>query len=170
MATTETEIFQVLEDGLRRAAEDCRDLAWHPRRGHVYLRFRAALKGVEGAATQAYWWRGFDARWLEVAKLAGWAQDRAGDWLRGAIKIRDAEGDAATLYTGGSKAMRREADKRFKRLADLLSYFHGQAVRGRTMATGRSGPIVPPPLPGPHRDTIPVGWRRGPAGLALPPQ
>lgn len=156
--TTEIEIFDCLATNLRKAAEDCRLLAWHPRRGFVYARFIKALGLVEGACRQAYYWRDFDARWLMLALKMHEAQKRAGNWLRD--------------YT--SKDGRKVAHPMFVKLGDVLDEAYRLAMRVKTMATFRIGPIMPEPLPGPHRDSrpaqvmLPTGYRVTPGGILLP--
>lgn len=148
---TEPEIFGCLRENLRVAAEDCRSLAWHPRRGLVYARFSRSLGLVEGACRQAYYWRGYDARWLILAQKMAEAQKRAGDWVR----------DYA------SKDGRKEAHPMFQKLAEVLEYALSLADRTQTMATYRVGPIMPPTLEAPHRDTRPVQVIT-PGGIILP--
>lgn len=150
-ALTEQEIFDCMAENLRLAAEDCRKLAWHPRRGFVYDHFRQCLQLVEGACRQAYYWRDFDSRWLDIGKTMHWAHERAGDWIRSLP----------------SKEGRKVAHPRFQKLSELLTSWHQEAQGVRTMATFRSGPIMPETLPGPHRDTKPVQVMR-PSGLIVP--
>jgi hypothetical protein len=164
-ALTEVEIFGCLGDNLRRAAEDCRLLAWHPSRGRIYDRFRASLKLVEGACRQAYYWRDYDARWLYLGKTMHEAHERAGNWIRGPI-ITGPEGES--VYTGGSKDARKVAHPKFQKLAEELEHIHKLTERVRVMATFHSGPILPAPEPGPHRDTRPVQVMT-PGGILLPP-
>jgi hypothetical protein len=163
-ALTETEIFGCLSENLRIAAEDCRKLAWHPRRGLVYNRFRQSLQLAEGACKQAYYWRDYDSRWLDLGRIMHWAHERAGDWIRGPI-VNVAGG---TLYTGGSKESRKAAHPRFQKLAEELEHMHRTTEQVKTLATSRSGPILPEVVPGPHRDTRPVQVMT-PGGIILPP-
>lgn len=163
--TTETEIFGILSDSLKSAAEDCEKLAWDPRRGWIYDRFRKSLKAIEGACRQAYYWRDYDARWLQLGRLAPFVHERSGRWLRGnAILLPD----GAVTYTGGSIAGRKRAQPEFAWLANKLREMHAIAERIRTAATGRIGPILPGALPEPHRDTRPVQVLT-PGGILLPP-
>ena len=156
--TTEQEIFSCLSENLRLAAEDCEKLAWDPRRGWTYNRFRKSLKLVEGAAQQAYYWRNYDARWLQLRFLTAGVHKRAGHWLRN-TPTKDARDQAHPI---------------FAKLAETLRAAHYHAERVRTAATGKLGPILPPELPGPHREVRPVqvllpgGPRVTPGGIILP--
>lgn len=150
-ALTEPEIFSCLTENLRLAAEDCRVLAWHPRRGLVYARFCKSLKLVEGACRQAYYWRDYDSRWLYLGLKMEETHRRAGNWLR--------------EYT--SKDGRKVAHPLFIKLADVLEAAYRDAERVRTMATFRVGPILPAIGPDPHRDTRPVQVMT-PGGIILP--
>lgn len=146
--TTETEIFAVMADNLKIAAENAAQLAWHPRRGFLYDDFRKALKLVEGACRQAFYWRDYDGRWLAIGRLCAFAHQRAGDWLRNSPSV----------------AMRKIAQPEFSKLAEILRRMQRDTDKIRTMATGKRGPIMPVELPGPHRDTKPVQVK----GLILP--
>lgn len=128
-ALTELEIFDCMSDNLRIAADRCRKLAWHPRRGFVYNEFRQALERVEGACRQAYYWRNYDARWLYLGNQMEEAHRRAGGWLRELP----------------SKDGRKVAHPMFQKLADVLDAAHKAADRLRTQATLRAGPILPKP-------------------------
>lgn len=149
---TEAEIFGLLSDNLREAAEQTAVLAWHPRRGMVYNRLRMALKQCEGCCRQAYYWRNYDARWLLMEKQIAWLRNRCGDWLR----------DSPTVQK------RTEAHPEFQRLAELLRKMHYDAQYIRSAATGVPGPVLPVVREGPHRDVRPVGWRETASGLVLP--
>lgn len=148
---TESEIFDCLAENLRLAAEDCRVLAWHPRRGFVYARFCQELQLVEGACRQAYYWRDWDSRWLTLGLKMNEAHQRAGNWLRD--------------YT--SKAGRKVAHPMFQKLAEVLEAAYRQCERVRTMRTNHFGPIMPAEMSGPHRDTRPVQVMT-PGGIILP--
>lgn len=150
--TTEAEIFGVLSENLRLAAEDCEKLAWDPRRGFVYDGLRKRLKLIEGAARQAFYWRDYDARWLQLRFLVQGVHKRAGHWLR----------------NSATRDERKVAHPRFAKLAECLRAAYYNAERIRTAATGRLGPILPAQLPGPHRDTRPVQVKT-PGGIILPP-
>lgn len=156
--TTEVEIFGLLSDNLRWAAEGCADLAWNPRRGMVYNRLRTALKECEGCCRQAYYWRNYDARWLQMKLQIAWLRTRCGDWLRDSPSVQ----------------RRKVAHPEFQRLSALLRGMHADAEHIKNAATGVAGPLLPAVLPDPHRDTRPVqvavppGWRETRSGLALP--
>lgn len=148
-ALTEREIFSCLAENFALAAENAGKLAWNPRRGFIYAEFLKEIRLIEGACTQASTWRE-DSRWLRIGMMMGEVHRRAGAWLRGSR----------------TKEERKEADKRFKKLADNLRMFAREAEDLRDRATGRVGMILPEPLEGPHRDTRPVqvmtpGFRRG---------
>lgn len=154
--TTELEIFGLMADNLLEAAEQAKDLAWHPRRGMVYNRLRTALKQCEGCCRQAYYWRNYDARWLMVEKQIAWIRSRIGDWLRDSPSVQK----------------RKEMHPRFKMLSEQLRKMHYDAERIRTAATGILGPVLPAVLEGPHRDTrpvhVPIGFRELSSGLVVP--
>jgi hypothetical protein len=156
--TTEVEIFGVIADNLRSAAEECAKLAWDPKRGMIYNHLRTSLKLVEGGMRQLYYWRNYDSRWLFMEKQIAWLRNRCGDWLR----------DSPTVQR------RKAAHPEFRRLADLLRKMHVDALHIRDAATGVPGPLLPQPLAGPHRDARPVqvalppGWRETAAGLVVP--
>ncbi|MGA9315580.1 MAG: hypothetical protein WBV77_13250 [Solirubrobacteraceae bacterium] len=161
---TEGEIFSLLSDSLRLAADRCRKLAWHPRRGHQYNEFRQALEKVENACRMAYYWRNYDARWLYLAMQMPEIHRRAGNWIRGKA-IRGPDG--VPVYDGGSKGIRQVAHPMFAKLAEMLEKAHRDADRLKTMATFRVGMILPKPLPGPHRDTKPIQVIT-PGGVIIP--
>lgn len=150
MAITEQTVFECLSDNLRMAAEDCRKLAWHPKRGFVYDHMRRSLKLVEGACRQAYYLRDYDARWLYLGLQMEEAHKRAGNWVR----------DLA------SKDGRKVAHPLFQKLAEVLEKAHQDCERIRTTATGKIGPILPAPEPL-HRETRPVQVKT-PGGIILP--
>lgn len=124
----------------------------------VYNRLRAALKECEGCCRQAYYWRNYDARWLQMKLQIAWLRNRCGDWLRDSPSIQK----------------RKEMHPRFKQLSELLRKIHYDAEHIRTAATGMPGPVLPAVLEGPHRDTRPVqvmvpsGWCETPGGIVLP--
>ena len=163
--TGEHEILVLLSDHLKKAAEDCEHLAWHPRRGHIYLRFRKALTEVAGCCEQLYYYRNYDARWLALGELSVFVLQRSGNWLRGDRIV--APNGSAAVWTGGSVEHRKKAQPQFKCLAEKLRQFHHDMQRIRDLATGRLGPILPPVLEGPHRDTRPVQVLT-PGGIILP--
>jgi hypothetical protein len=155
-ALTEAEIFDCLTDNFKRAANLCEQLARNPRRGPIYRELRTSLKLIEGACRQASAWRE-DTRWLKIGLLMADAHKRAGDWLRG---VKMANGGRMKLAEGHLHPC-------FLGLADNLRAGARKAEEFRHAATGRAGMILPTVQHGPHRDTVPVGWRR-PSGLIVP--
>ena len=157
-ALTETEIFDCMRTSLKAAAECCDELARTPLKGPVYDRLRKELKLIEGCCRQASAWRE-DTRWLPIGLMMHEVHDKAGNWLRGwkhpenGQRIKFAEGQRNPLFV---------------KLGENLRALSTVAENLRTKATGRVGMILPKPLPGPHRDTRPVGFRQSPSGLILP--
>ena len=139
-----------MADNLRIASDRCRKLAWHPRRGWIYNEFRQSLELVEGACRQACAWRA-DTRWLMLGLKMAEAHRRAGGWLRDLP----------------SKQGRQVAHPLFQKLADVLDDAHKQADRLRTMATLRSGPILPEVQSVIRTQGRPVQVSTG--GIILPP-
>lgn len=160
-ALTETEIFDRLTSSFKLAAELCEDLAKTPVGGQTYDRFRKELRLIEGCCKQAAAWRE-DSRWLPIGVMMSQCHQKAGDWLRG-LKLDD--GTRVKIANGQLHPM-------FLKLAENLRGFAALAERTRTSATGRTGIILPDMLPGPHRDTVPVGYRAPPkvtpGGILLP--
>jgi hypothetical protein len=138
----EREIIDCLRENLALAAANCDRLA-AGQRGPIYRQLRDQLRRVEGAARQLSAWRG-DTRWLRVGLQMAEAQRRCGEWLR-----------------------KHEPAWRFQRLAQALRTGEIAAHHLETARTGRSGPILPKPLPAPHRDTRPVAVVL-PSGLIIP--
>lgn len=136
---TEVEIFSLLAHNLRSVADKCQVLAWHPRRGHVYLAFIRECNEIEGCCRQAAAHRE-DARWLAIGMQISEARKRAGWWIRG-LPSRDGRSAAHRLFLGLAEALKR------------MAY---DCDRLRTMATGKLGLILPEIPEGPHRDTRPV--------------
>ena len=160
-ALTEVEIFDCLKTNLRLAAQSCDKLAVSPRKGPTYVKLREELRLVEGACRQAAFWRGGDARWLQVGILMAEAHKRAGDWLRG---IKQPDGTRVKLANG-------ILHPAFEMLAESLRALIRLADNTKNKATGRLGMILPAPLRGPHRDTRPVsfaGMRQHTNGLLVP--
>lgn len=99
-----------------------------------------------------------DARWLVLAQLVAFAHERAGDWIRRSPSVQ----------------MRKAAHPCFQKLSEQLKQMSADVQALRTKRTNRIGPILPEPLPGPHRDTRPVqialpgGFTRRESGLILP--
>jgi hypothetical protein len=150
-ALTEVEIFSCMAENFREAAELCEQLAWHPRRGHLYIQFLGCIRKVEGSCRQAQAHRE-DARWLRIGIMMGEVHRRAGGWVRGS-RTRDE---------------RSQAHKLFAKLAENLRALHYEAEHLRTAAVERMGMILPRPLEGPHRDMRPVSVVL-PSGLIVPP-
>ena len=145
----EIEIFDCLRTNLKQAAEEARQLAWHPRRGHIYLAMCAHVGLAEGACRQAAVHRE-DARWLTLGMALSGVPKRAGRWIRGMP----------------SKAARSEAHRLFLKLGETLDKMAYDFDRLRDMATGHIGMILPEPL-ALSRDTRPVSVRL-PSGLIVP--
>jgi hypothetical protein len=154
---TETEIFDCLSSNARKAAEHAENLGRLPRKGPTYRAYRDCLKLVEGACRQASAWRE-DTRWLKLGLQMAEAHKRAGDWLRG---IKTSSGTRVKLAEGHLHPL-------FMRMAQNLRALEAKAEELRTKATGRAGMILPVPLPGPHRDTKPVGFTKRSSGLFVP--
>lgn len=156
-ALTEAEIFDQMETSFRLAIELCGALAVLPLKGEAYDKFRRQLRLIEGCCKQANTWRE-DTRWLLFIRLMGETHQRAGDWLRG---IKQPDGTRVKIAEG-------ELHPAFVMLAVNLRALHECAAGIRDKATGRSGMILPDEMPGPHRDTRPVGWNRSGAGILIP--
>lgn len=152
---TEREIIDCLSENFRLAAENAGKLAVSPKRGLIYRAFRDQLKLLEGAARQLAYWRGGDARWLQVGLYMAECHKRAGDWLRG---VKQPSGGYRPLSEGQKHPL-------FMKLADNLRAAQVSAERLRDMRTNRIGPILPKPGRSAHRDTVPVGWRKSGALL-----
>lgn len=147
-ALTEREIFDCLASNLAEAVTHCEALARIPKKGPTYNRLRNNLKLIEGCCRQAAYWRSGDARWLKLGLLMSEAHKRAGTWLRSYV---------------APASINEALHPSFCWLADRLRELQRVAETLRTHATGRAeGPILPRPLPGPHRDTKPVGYRVNP--------
>lgn len=147
-ALTEVEIFDCLSSNFKLAAELAEDLAKLPLKGVAYDKFRKTLRLIEGACKQASTWRE-DTRWLRFGLMMAECHKRSGNWLRG-VRLED-----------GSKV--KMADSQtcpfFMGMADALRGLHALAERTKHERTGKIGMILPAPLPAPHRDTRPVGFR-----------
>lgn len=155
-ALTETEIFDCLATNLTLAAEHADLLAVRPLKGAIYDKLRTELGLIEGACRQASAWRE-DTRWLPIGRMMAEAHQKAGGWLRG-YKV----GLTRIKFSEGHE------NKLFRMLAANLRALLAAVERLRTQATGRVGMILPDVLPGPHRDTRPVGWTPGHRGLIVP--
>jgi len=160
-ALTEIEIFDCLATNLRLAAEAAEKLSVRPTGGLIYDRLRRALRLVEGCCKQASTWRE-DTRWLTFGRQMAECHKRAGDWLRG---IKQEDGTRLKIADG-------QLHPAFVMLADNLRNLLVLAERTRTMRTNRVGMILPKELPGPHRDTRPVGYMPAPklsrGGIIIP--
>jgi hypothetical protein len=150
LPNAEIEIFSYLSENFALAAENCAQLAWNPRRGLHFLEFLKNLRAIELACEQAAIYRE-DGRWLSIAGQIGECTRRVGAWVRGS-KTKDE---------------RKEADKRFKKLSQVLRLFAAVAEATRTQATERVGMILPEPLEGPHREVRPVQVK-SPGGIIIP--
>lgn len=147
---TEVEIFGLLSQNLRSVADKCKTLAWHPRRGHIYLAFIKECDQIEGCCRQAAAHRE-DARWLVIGRQIAIAKGRVGFWVRG-MPSRDA---------------RKVAHKLLLKLAESLEKMAYDCEQLKTAATGHVGMILPKTPAGPHRDTKPVAVML-PSGLIVP--
>lgn len=154
---TEREIFSCLSENFVLAAQHCEDLARLPRKGPSYHSLRGELRLIEGAARQAAYWRQ-DTRWLQIGLYVEEAHKRAGGWLRG---YKLPSGERITIREGQLHPL-------FVKLAENLRAGHRKAEEFRTKATGRIGTILPKVQAGPHRDTVPVGYRKTLSGILLP--
>jgi hypothetical protein len=154
---TEREIFDCLEENFRLAAQNAEKLAHVPNKGPVYAQFRSNHALIEGACRQANYWRQ-DTRWLAIAKWCGVVHQTCGDWLRG-IKVKG--GPRIKLAPG-------HLHPNFMRAKARLEACHRVAIAFRDKKTNTVGMILPEVLPGPHRDTRPVGWSQTQGGLLIP--
>ena len=156
-ALSEQEIFDCLRDSFRSAIRHCEDLARLPKKGPSYLALRECLGLIEGCARQAAVWRQ-DWSWfklgLEIAKV----HQMAGDWLRG-YKLPN-----------GQRVMIREGQLHpcFMKLAEVLRIGLRKAEEKRTARNYKVGTVLPAAQPGPHRDTVPVGYRKSVGGIIMP--
>lgn len=132
-ALTEIEIFDVMLENLRLAAEASDELAIIDMKGAAYNRLREALALVEGACRQASAWRE-DTRWLTMGQLAAQCHQKAGGWLRG-------HKDAVTLIRTPLAA--KQKNKMFVLLAQNLRFFLKGVENLKDNKTGRVGMILP---------------------------
>ena len=154
---TEREIFDRLQQSLKRAISLCTDLATQPKSGANFHALRAELKLIEGSCRQAAVWRE-DTRWLQPALKAEQAHQIARIWL-----------DRPTV----------SSKKLFAKLGDVLRQWVKDLEALKTGKTGRRGIILPdngfvkgmPEAPRLALPSIgPVFTPRGmPAGLIAPP-
>ena len=129
---TEAEILDQLRRNVRQAAEHCEDLAVLPQFGPTYRAMREELSLIEGCCRQMAAWRG-DARWLPLGLWAEECHKRSQHWLR---------------YHFPRKL--------FLKLGENLRALQRGMELVEQKATGKLGPIVPKPMPGPLRQGRPV--------------
>lgn len=157
--TTELELLDWLKTNLRQAIEHCAVLAHHPFRGFIYDTFRKELLAIESACTRLAYHRLSDARWLTIGLMMGETHKKAGNWLRSAR----------------SKDSSKRVHPLFLKLSDNLKALHAKVVELETKKTGIIGPILPAPLPAPHRPPsvqVHKGYefsdRRSKGGIVIP--
>jgi hypothetical protein len=154
-ALTEVEIFDALEDNLKRAIQAADDLTTLDRRGPAYSTLREALGKIEGCCRQASAWRE-DTRWLGLGLLADQCLKKSGGWLRG--HKDDRTGVKITLNIDTKNKM-------FEMLASNLRLFLKGVETLKDGKTGKIGMILP--------ETPDMGRRIGApvsnSGLTLPP-
>lgn len=122
---TEREIFDQLRNQLQVAGEACDHIAQRPESGVHFSRLRRALKLAEGCCRQAAYWRS-DARWLGPGIKLEQAHQKARRWLH------KPSVESKKLFVLLGAAVRKMA-------LDLAIL--------ETAATGRTGTILPKPLP-----------------------
>lgn len=162
---TEVEIFDCMYDNLRQAIGACEELATRPLKGPSYVKLRGCLKLIEGCCRQASAWRE-DTRWLPLGLQMDKAHRLAQEWLLGVI---DPETGRRRMIPEGTK------HPMFVGLGDLLKYMLTGIEALRKSKTGRTGAILPVPLPGPHRQVkdnyavmLPAGMQQRASGLIVP--
>ena len=106
MALSETEIFSLMAERLKLAAECADKLAVSPKQGPTFHALRGYLKEIEGCCRQAAYWRE-DSRWLPVGLEMEKAHQLARRWIAEhysrklftmlATKLRELEKIAADL-------------------------------------------------------------------------
>lgn len=119
---TEAEILSLMKTTIVAATEKCGKLAVLPMRGQVYASLRTDLKTIENCCRQVAYYRGGDARWLNVGMAMEKAHQLAGHWLR-----------------------RHYPRPLFEKLADNLRALGVACADLETKATGRVGMILPKP-------------------------
>jgi hypothetical protein len=122
---TEKEAIELLKVSLRGGIDDCTEIASQVWSGEQYSRLRRRLKTVELCCRTIATMRG-DARWLVLIRDFAELQQRARRWLA-----------PATV----------ETKKCFAKLAALLGHMLKLLTDLETRRTGRSGLILPQPLP-----------------------
>ena len=125
---SEREIFSLLKETFRRAAEYCDKLAVVPSRGPVYVALREDLKTAENCCRQIAYYRQH-ANWFTVGLFMADVHKRAGGWLRDRSMPRAANSNLAHPL--------------FLKLAEKLRFGAEQAQRLETAATGKVGMILP---------------------------
>ena len=148
---SEREIFSLLKETFRRAAEHCDKLAVVPSRGPVYRALREDLQTAENCCRQIAYYRDHHA-WLNVGLYLADVHRRAGNWLR----------DRSMPRTTNSNL----AHPLFVKLAENLRDGAARAQYLETKATGVVGAVMPTPLPAPtrtHSRMVQV-----PSGLIVP--
>lgn len=139
-ALNETQLLGRLVENFRLAAEDCDALAVLPAKGPTYDKLRKRLKVVEDDCRMVGSLRA-DARWLQIGLMMAATHRMAGDWLRG---LKGDDGIRRRIPAGTMHPL-------FVKLAENLRAAMISAQNLRTKATGRTGPILPKPLPAPTR-------------------
>lgn len=148
---TEAEILALLRDTVKSAAEKCGKLAILPMRGQVYAALRTDLKTIENCCRQIAYYRGGDARWLQVGLAMERAHQLAGHWLR--------------------KHFPRPL---FEKLAENLTALGASARVLEMHATGRIGAILPKTVHvdrtegRPMQVRLPSGERVTKGGIIIP--
>lgn len=156
-ALTEREIFSMMTDRFRLAAQLCDDLAKSPVSGVAYRQLMQCCKELEGTCRQAGAWRQ-DCRWYDFGMMVEAAHKQAGNWLRGAKDpetgrpVRLSEAHRFSLFT---------------KLANVLRAAEARAIECRDKKTGRVGMILPGAYDKPKLVKHPVEFRN--PSLILPP-
>lgn len=138
---TEREILGRLKESLRLSAEQARRLG-NGERGSLYPDFRRNLELVYGCTRQMAGWRE-DARWLAFGKHVHESRERCRRWI-----------------------VEKQPGWKFLKLAEALEAALKRALDLETMATGKSGMILPEIFADPSQpQNKPVSMN----GLILPP-
>jgi hypothetical protein len=147
------EVFDLLSQTLKAAAEKCGQLAWHPRRGFIYMSFIKDLREAEGCCRQISL-RREDARWLPLGMQLAHIHKLSGKWLR----------------SSPTKETRAAAHRLFKKTGETLRAIAYAAERLKFARTDHLGMILPAPITKglPQRETSPVVVKL-PNGLIVPP-
>lgn len=147
-ALTEAEIFDMMTENLKKAAESCDTLAVSPYNGPTYRALRSQLELVEGACRQAAAWRD-DTRWLPIGLMMAECHKMSGSWLRG---------KKDTLTNRRTPLAPTEKHVRFVKLAEKLREIRVIAEKYRTDKTGHMG-LIMPDTPSVPRLILPPGAR-----------